>query len=64
MALLGLTTVILLGLKVANVIDWSLWIVFAPLWLPVVLGVFVALLALCAVLLDAKRERERDKQDA
>ena len=28
-----------LGLKLGNVIDWSWWWVFAPIWIPIVLVV-------------------------
>lgn len=40
---LTLLFLLFLGLKLGNVIDWSWWWVFAPLWAPV--SVFV----LCAV---------------
>lgn len=30
-----------LGLKLGNVIDWSWWWVFAPIWLPLVLVLIV-----------------------
>lgn len=33
----NLLFLLFLGLKLGNVIDWSWWWVFAPLWLPVVL---------------------------
>lgn len=34
---LGLLFLLFLGLKLGNVIDWSWWWVFAPIWIPVVL---------------------------
>lgn len=41
----GMLTVLFIGLKLTNYIDWSWWWVLAPLWLPfiiIIVGVFVA----------------------
>lgn len=41
----GMLTILFIGLKLTNFIDWSWWWVLAPLWLPIILvivGVFVA----------------------
>jgi hypothetical protein len=48
---LGLLTVLFIGLKLTNYIDWSWWWVLAPIWGPVVVvlaimlvvGIFVAI---------------------
>jgi hypothetical protein len=44
-------TIVFVGLKVAEVIDWSWWWVFSPLWLPpaVVIGGF--LMVLCVLII-------------
>lgn len=34
-SVLGLLFVLFVGLKLAGVIDWSWWLVFAPIWGPV-----------------------------
>lgn len=39
----GLLTVLFIGLKLTNNIDWSWWWVLSPLWIPVILGIFVLL---------------------
>ncbi len=42
-------------LKVTNSIDWSWWWVFAPLWLPFCVGVFlVVLTAVIVTVLEKK----------
>jgi membrane protein implicated in regulation of membrane protease activity len=46
-----------IGLKLANVIDWSWWWVMAPLWMPL----SVAALALVAVLLARALETPQQK---
>ncbi len=33
----GALTILFVGLKLGNVIDWSWWWVLSPLWLPVVI---------------------------
>lgn len=33
----GLLTIVFIALKLMNYIDWSWWIVLAPLWVPFVL---------------------------
>lgn len=35
---------VFLGLKFAGIVTWPWWIVSAPLWLPMVLGVSIVLL--------------------
>ncbi|HVJ31631.1 MAG TPA: hypothetical protein VND94_00830 [Terriglobia bacterium] len=42
----GLLTVLFIGLKLTNYIDWSWWWVLAPIWIP--LAVVTAIVALCA----------------
>ncbi len=44
---LELMFLMFLGLKIAGLIDWSWWWVFAPIWLPIILvlaGIGLALL--------------------
>ena len=36
-SLLGLLTILFIGLKLGNVITWSWWMIMAPLWGPIVL---------------------------
>lgn len=37
-------TILFIGLKLGNIIDWSWWWVLAPMWLPltVVVGIMLA----------------------
>ncbi len=44
--LTGATFILFLGLKLANIIEWSWWWVFAPLWIPVTLVIVVSFLLL------------------
>jgi len=46
----GLLTVLFIGLKLTNYINWSWWWVLSPLWIPlvIVLGIFaVMFIVLC-----------------
>lgn len=42
---LGMLTILFIGLKLTNYIDWSWWWVLSPLWIPVaiVLVIFAVL---------------------
>lgn len=42
----GLLTILFIGLKLGNIIDWSWWWVFAPLWIPLGLGSLIIFIAL------------------
>ena len=44
-SLSGLTFIVFLVLKLTNVINWSWWWVTAPLWIPVVIVIVLAILA-------------------
>jgi len=41
---LGLLTILFIGLKMTDYIDWSWWWVLSPLWIPIAIVVFAALL--------------------
>ena len=41
----GLLTILFIGLKLTNVIQWSWLWVLAPLWIPVAIGVGLILIA-------------------
>lgn len=41
----GLLTVLFIGLKLTDYIDWSWWLVLSPMWLPIVVVLVVALAA-------------------
>ena len=43
--LVGLLTVLFIGLKLTNIIQWSWLWVLAPLWIPVAIGVGLILIA-------------------
>lgn len=48
-----LLTVLFVGLKLTNYIDWSWLWVLAPLWIPVVVVIFaIAVLFLCFLIFD------------
>lgn len=37
----GMLAILFIGLKLGGVIDWSWWWVFAPLWIPILVGLVV-----------------------
>lgn len=47
----GLLTVLFIGLKLTNHIDWSWWWVLSPLWIPlaVILGVCLIIVIVAAI---------------
>ncbi len=47
----GLLTVLFVGLKLTNYIDWSWWWVLSPLWIPlaIALAIIMAVATLTAV---------------
>jgi Transmembrane Fragile-X-F protein len=46
-----LLTVLFIGLKLAHVINWSWWWVFAPIWIPLGIALTIAaLIFLCAII--------------
>jgi len=44
----GLLTVVFIALKLCHVIDWSWWLVLAPILISISLGLFVMAIALAA----------------
>lgn len=44
---IGLLTILFIGLKLTNYIDWSWLWVLAPLWIPITLILLIALAILC-----------------
>ncbi len=44
----GLLAVLFIGLKLTHVIGWSWWWVLAPLWMPLVVAVAIALTIVAA----------------
>ncbi len=51
---LGLLTALFVGLKLAGVISWSWWLVFAPLLLPVAVVGVVLLVGFTLMLIGAQ----------
>jgi len=58
---LSLLFLLFLGLKLGNVIDWSWWWVFAPLWVPVALFVVFIGLAFLGVVIFNPRWKKGKK---
>ena len=40
----GMLTVLFIGLKLGNIIDWSWWWVLSPLWIPFVIVIIIAVI--------------------
>jgi MFS family permease len=38
---LGLLTILFIGLKLTQYIDWSWWWVFSPVWIPASIGIVI-----------------------
>jgi len=49
---LGTIFIVLLILKLTNVIDWSWWWIFAPIWIPLVICAIIILCTIIFVLRD------------
>lgn len=41
---MGMLTILFIGLKLTNYVDWSWWWVLSPIWLGFLLAVFAGLL--------------------
>lgn len=54
----SMLTILFIGLKLANVINWSWWWVLSPIWIPVTFGVFV--LIFCAIIFYIVGKFEKD----
>lgn len=42
----GLLTILFIGLKLTGYIDWSWWWVLSPIWIPLIIIVFVVLIVM------------------
>lgn len=58
---LSLLFLLFLGLKLGNVIDWSWWWVFAPLWIPVALVVVFIGIAFLVMIITTPRPKQEKK---
>jgi len=58
----GILFLVFLVLKLTHVIDWSWWWVTSPLWIPVVLAIFLAVLWIWMKRREAKKSAERLRQ--
>ena len=47
-----------LGLKLGNVIDWSWWWVFSPIWIPLLAGSIIIVVALIIAVLQSKGKEQ------
>lgn len=48
----GALVLLLVGLKLAGIIDWSWWWVFAPFWIPVLIALLIGVVL---VILEMKK---------
>lgn len=47
-----------LGLKLGNVIDWSWWWVFSPIWIPLLAGLIIVVVALIIAVFQSRGEEQ------
>ena len=52
-----------LGLKLGNVIDWSWWWVFAPIWIPIALVVVLIGIMAIGLMLGALLGRGKEQEE-
>ena len=45
----GLLTVLFVGLKLTNYVDWSWWWILSPLWIPIILFLLIFIIAFIVV---------------
>ena len=57
--LIVLLTVMFVGLKLCNVIDWSWWWVISPVIIDLVWGFVTLIVMICVARYEAKHSRER-----
>lgn len=48
---LGLLTLLFIGLKLTGYVDWSWWIVLAPIWAPIAIGLAALFFAFVVMLI-------------
>lgn len=52
-------TIVFIVLKATGVIDWSWWWVFSPIWITVLLVLFILLVVSLVLLIVSKREERK-----
>lgn len=57
--LIVLLTVMFVGLKLCNVIDWSWWWVISPVIIDLLWGLVTLIVMICVARYETKRNRER-----
>lgn len=64
-SIIDLLVVLFIGLKLANIIDWSWWVVLAGWWVQIVLGAgYFGLVVLLRVLEKSNRDKHRAQRKA
>lgn len=59
--IIGLYTAVI-ALKLVDVIDWTWWAIFLPLWLPFLIGVFIGCVVTVHDAMSTPREREEARE--
>lgn len=57
----GLLTILFIGLKLGDVIAWSWFMVFIPIWLPILLLIFAGMFALLIYVLRETNKNKKSK---
>lgn len=52
----GLLTILFIALKLCKVIDWSWWWILSPIWISVLLGIFILILVLTIIKIIFKKK--------
>ena len=55
----GLLTIVFITLKLLNKIDWSWWWVLSPIWISLLIFVFVTLIIIIVALILYQNERKK-----
>lgn len=58
---IGLLTIAFIVLKICNIIDWSVWWVLSPIWIPVAFVILIVIIVSIIWLIKKKAEAKKHK---
>ena len=58
---IGLLTIAFIVLKICNIIDWSVWWVLSPIWIPVAFVILIVIIISIIWLIKKKAETKKHK---